>query len=82
MRMRTPAVVSAEVPSVNDLGQHGPAPARIVDPLDVDDVAAGLGAVLTDDALRAELIARGSALASARTWHAVAREHVALWRKL
>jgi glycosyltransferase involved in cell wall biosynthesis len=82
MRMGTPTVVSEEVPSVNDLGQPGPAPARIIDPLDIDDMAAGLGAVLTDDALRADLIARGSALASARTWHAVAREHVALWRKL
>jgi glycosyltransferase involved in cell wall biosynthesis len=82
MRMGTPAVVSAEVPSVNDLGARGPAPARIVDPLDVDDIAAGLRAVLTDDALRADLTARGSALALARTWHGVARAHVALWRRL
>lgn len=82
MRMGAPAVVSAEVPSVNDLGARGPAPARIVDPLDVRDIAAGLGAVLTDDALRAELTARGSALALSRTWHGVARAHVALWRSL
>jgi glycosyltransferase involved in cell wall biosynthesis len=82
MRMGTPAVVSAEVPSVNDLGSRGPAPARIVDPLDVADIAAGLEAVLTDDALRAELAARGSALALARTWLGVARAHVALWRRL
>jgi glycosyltransferase involved in cell wall biosynthesis len=82
MRMGTPAVVSAEVPSVHDLDDLGPAAARIVDPLDIDDVAAGLAAVLTDDALRADLITRGSALASARTWHLVAREHVALWAQL
>jgi glycosyltransferase involved in cell wall biosynthesis len=82
MRMGTPAVVSAEVPSVHDLGEPGPAAARIVDPLDIDDVAAGLVAVLTDEALRADLISRGTALAWARTWHAVAREHVALWRQL
>ena len=82
MRMGTPAVVSAEVPSVNDLGARGPAPARIVDPLDVGDIATGLGAVLTDEVLRAELAARGSALAQARTWHGVARAHVALWRGL
>jgi glycosyltransferase involved in cell wall biosynthesis len=82
MRMGTPAVVSAEVPSVNDLGARGPAPARIVDPLNVDDIAAGLAAVLTDDALRADLEARGSALALSRTWHGVARAHVALWRRL
>jgi glycosyltransferase involved in cell wall biosynthesis len=82
MRMGTPAVVSAEVPSVNDLGSRGPAPARIVDPLDVADIAAGLEAVLTDDALRADLAARGSALALARPWLGVARAHVALWRRL
>ncbi|HWF15951.1 MAG TPA: glycosyltransferase family 1 protein [Acidimicrobiales bacterium] len=82
MRMGTPVVVSAEVPSVNDLGEHGPATALIVDPLDVDDVAAALGAVLTDDRRRADLISRGTALASARTWQVVAYEHVTLWRQL
>ncbi len=40
----------------------GAAPARIVDPLDVDDIAGGLVAVLTDDALRADLARRGVAL--------------------
>ena len=34
-------------------------PRCIVDPLDVDDIAAGLAAVLTDDALRADLAAAG-----------------------
>ncbi len=81
MRLGTPSVVSAEVPSVNDLGEHAAA-ARIVDPLDVDDVAAGLGEVLTDDVLRADLAARGSELAVSRTWHGAAREHVALWERL
>jgi glycosyltransferase involved in cell wall biosynthesis len=82
MRVGTPSVVSDEVPSVHDLGEEGPAPARIVDPLDIDDIAAGLAAVLTDDALRAELTARGSAHASTRTWGTAAREHIALWRSL
>jgi glycosyltransferase involved in cell wall biosynthesis len=82
MRMGTPAVVATEVPSVHDLGELDPAPARIVDPLDVEDMAAGLVAVLTDDALRADLAARGSSFASARTWHAAAVEHVRLWRRL
>ena len=58
----SPTVVSDEVPSVHDLGAPEPAPARIVDPLDVDDIAAGLAAVLTDDALRAELAAPGRGL--------------------
>jgi len=78
----TPTVVGDEVPSVRDLGEPGPAPARIVDPLDVDDIAAGLAAVLTDDALRADLASRGSAHARTRTWVAAARAHIALWRSL
>ena len=59
MRLGTPVVVSDEVPSVHDLGVTEPAPAVIVDPLHVEDIAAGLAAVLTDDALRAELSVRG-----------------------
>ena len=55
-------MVADEVPSVHDLGEAGPPPARIVDPLDVDDIAAGLAAVLTDDALRADLAGRGADL--------------------
>jgi glycosyltransferase involved in cell wall biosynthesis len=82
MRAGIPTVVSDEVPSVHDLGAPGPAPARIVDPLDIDDVAAGLAAVLTDDALRAELAREGAAHASTRTWHDAARAHVDLWRSL
>jgi hypothetical protein len=82
MRSGTPTVVSSEVPSVNDLDREGPAPAQLVDPLDVDDIAAGLAAVLTDDDLRAELAARGSAHVLSRTWRGAAREHLALWRRL
>jgi alpha-1,3-rhamnosyl/mannosyltransferase len=82
MRSGTPTVVSNEVPSVNDLDGDGPPPARVVDPLDVDDIAAGLGEILTDDALRADLSARGRAHARTRTWKGAAREHLALWRSL
>ena len=82
MRMGTPSVVSSEVPSVHDLGEPDPTPARIVDPLDVEDIAAGLVAVLTDDTLRENLAARGSSFASARTWQAAAGAHVRLWRRL
>lgn len=82
MRMGAPAVVSSEVPSVHDLGESDPPPARIVDPLDVDGMAAALVAVLTDDTLRNEMSARGSSFASARTWQATASAHVRLWRQL
>jgi len=82
MRAGTPTVAASEVPSVHDLGEAGPAAALIVDPLDVDEVATALASVLTDDALRADLRARGSALARSRTWHAAARSHIDLWRSL
>jgi len=77
-----PTVVSDEVPSVRDLGAEGPAPARIVDPLDIDDIARGLADVLTDDVLRADLGSRGAAYASTRTWRRAARAHIDLWRSL
>ena len=82
MLVGIPTVVSDEVPSVRDIGALGPAPARIVDPLDVDDIARGLADVLTDDALRAELAGRGAAYASTRTWRGAARAHIELWRSL
>ena len=82
MRVGTPAVVANEVPSVHDLGQPGPPPAYIVDPFDVDDIAAGLAAVLTDEAVRADLATRGEAYARGRTWRAAAYEHIGLWGSL
>jgi glycosyltransferase involved in cell wall biosynthesis len=82
MRSGTPSVIANEVPSVVDLEASGPPPARIVNPFDVDDIAAGLTAVLTDDALRADLSVRGEAHARSRTWKAAAREHIALWKAL
>jgi glycosyltransferase involved in cell wall biosynthesis len=82
MRAGLPTVVSDQVPSVHDLGAAEPASAQIVDPLDVDDIAGGLAAVLTDDSLRADLARRGAAYASARTWRDAARAHLDLWRSL
>ncbi len=82
MRAGLPTVVSDEVPSVHDLGEAEPAAARVVDPLDVDDIAGGLAAVLTDDTLRADLARRGVAHASARTWSGAAQAHIDLWRSL
>ena len=82
MRFGTPAVVSAEVPSVHDLAQTGVPPVRIVDPMSLEDIAAGLAAVATDDAIRADLSARGRAYARARTWRAAAQAHIDLWGTL
>jgi glycosyltransferase involved in cell wall biosynthesis len=82
MRLGTPSVVSNEVPSVHDLGQPDPAPARIVNPEDVDDIAAGLFAVLTDENLRRDLTRRGTDHSMARTWRSAAEDHIRLWDSL
>ena len=82
MRLGIPTLVSDEVPSVHDLGAVEPASAHVVDPLDIDDIADGLSAVLTDDTLRADLAQRGAAYASERTWRGAARAHLDLWRSL
>jgi len=82
MLVGIPTVVSDEVPSVRDIGAVEPAPARIVDPLDIEDIARGLSDVLTDDILRADLESRGAAYASTRTWRGAARAHIELWRSL
>jgi glycosyltransferase involved in cell wall biosynthesis len=82
MRAGTPSVIANEVPSVVDLGESGPPPAVIVDPEDVESIAAGLTLVLTDDSVRAELVARGEAHAGSRTWRTAAHQHIGLWRSL
>jgi glycosyltransferase involved in cell wall biosynthesis len=82
MRVGTPSVITNEVPSVVDLDETGPPPARIVDPFDVEDIAAGLLAVLTDEPLRADLARRGAAHARARSWRTAARQHIELWTSL
>jgi len=82
MRMGTPSVVANEVPSVIDLAEPGPLPALVVDPFDVDDIAVALTTILTDDAVRADVAARGEAHALSRTWRTAAHQHIGLWRSL
>jgi glycosyltransferase involved in cell wall biosynthesis len=82
MRAGTPSVIAQEVPSVNDIDEAGPLPALIVDPVDVEDIAAALTIALTDDTVRAELTARGEAHARSRTWRTAAHQHIGLWRSL
>jgi glycosyltransferase involved in cell wall biosynthesis len=82
MRTGTPSVIANEVPSVVDLEDPGPPPARIVDPFDVEDIAAGLVAVLADETVRADLAVRGAAHARSRTWKTAAHQHIGLWKTL
>jgi glycosyltransferase involved in cell wall biosynthesis len=82
MRSGTPSVIAHEVPSVVDLDESGPPPALIVDPLAVDDIAGALLTVLTDEAVRADLVVRGEAHAHSRIWRTAAHQHIGLWRSL
>jgi glycosyltransferase involved in cell wall biosynthesis len=82
MRVGTPSVIANEVPSVIDLDDAGPPPALIVDPLQVDEMAAALLAVLTDEDLRVDLRAKGQAHSRSRTWRTAAHQHIGLWKSL
>jgi alpha-1,3-rhamnosyl/mannosyltransferase len=53
-----------------------------VDPTRVDDIAAALVRVATDEEMRAALAAAGVARAGSLTWESAARAHVALWGSL
>jgi glycosyltransferase involved in cell wall biosynthesis len=68
-------VLSSPVPSVGDA-------ALVVDPCDVEAIAAGLLRLAGDHDLRAELSERGRARAAAHTWAASAAAHVELWERL
>jgi glycosyltransferase involved in cell wall biosynthesis len=80
MAASVPVVASRTVPSVAEA--PGEPPALLVDPLDVDAIAEALLRVATEEKLAAELVARGAALASERTWAAAAAGHVELWKAL
>lgn len=55
--------------------------ALLVDPFDVDEMAEGLGRLLTDEALRADLIARGRARARLYDWPAIARRTLRVYEE-
>jgi glycosyltransferase involved in cell wall biosynthesis len=60
--------------SVSSLPEVAGDAARLVDPTDVDAIADGLRRLLTDDGLRADLIARGYANLRRFSWERAARE--------
>jgi glycosyltransferase involved in cell wall biosynthesis len=64
------------------LPEVGADTAEYFDPLDVDDMAAAVQRVLSDDALRADLAARGRARAASFTWEAAAEGTAAVYREL
>ena len=75
MRAGAPVVASTAVPSSRGA-------ALDVDATDVDAIADALVRAVTDDALRAELVDRGTTRARSLTWAAAAEAHVDLWREV
>lgn len=71
MSMGVPVVAS---PMPSTAGQ-----ALEVDPTDVESIGDGLRRAAGDDTARADLVARGRERASALTWEATARAHIAVW---
>jgi glycosyltransferase involved in cell wall biosynthesis len=69
------AVLTSNRSSLPEVGGDA---ARYVDPLDVDDIRAGLAALLSDPAERARLAARGRARAAGFSWARTARETLAV----
>ena len=78
MACGTPVVASnrASLPEV--VGQGG----LLVDPTDVDGLAAAIEAVLVDEGLQAELGERALAQAARFSWERTARETLAVYRKV
>lgn len=74
MAAGTPVVASA-VPSAGSA-------VRVVDPLDVESIAAGLLDAALEGPRREELVAAGRARAAALTWHSTALGHVGVWQRV
>ena len=56
--------------------------ARLVDPLDIDSIAASIEAVLSDQRLCAEMVAKGIARAKDLSWEKCASELLAMFNSL
>jgi glycosyltransferase involved in cell wall biosynthesis len=56
--------------------------ARLVDPLDTDDIAAGMLELLSDPARAAELAVRGKISAERFSWDRSAEKLIQIYRKL
>jgi glycosyltransferase involved in cell wall biosynthesis len=78
MSVGVPVVASSGVPSVRTADGAEPI-AAIVDPFDVDAIAAALLSASTDGARRDALVGAATANIEDRTWRRAATEHVKLW---
>jgi glycosyltransferase involved in cell wall biosynthesis len=78
MACGTPVVTS----NVSSMPEAAGEAALLIDPLNVEALAAALGRLLTDDSLRADLIERGYAQAAGFTWERSARALLTVYRSL
>jgi glycosyltransferase involved in cell wall biosynthesis len=69
-------VVAANVTSVPEVVADA---AVLVDPLSVEEIAAGIFSCLTNEQLRADLIARGRANAAKYSWQATAEKMISAY---
>jgi glycosyltransferase involved in cell wall biosynthesis len=78
MACRVPVVTAASGALPEVVGDA----ALLVDPTDVDAIAAAVGALLADEAQRAALVARGAARAEQFSWHRTATGLAATYARL
>ena len=78
MKVGTPVVTS----SVTAMPEVAGDAALLVDPLNVDAMTQGMQRVITDQALRDDLVAKGYKRAKPYTWDHVCAKYVALYKEL
>jgi glycosyltransferase involved in cell wall biosynthesis len=78
MACGTPVVTS----NVSSLPEVAGDAALLVDPYAIESIADAVARLLTDSALRQELIRRGTARAAGFTWEAAARQLVSVYAQL
>jgi glycosyltransferase involved in cell wall biosynthesis len=77
-RAGTPVVASKSVP----VAALHPEAAILVEPTDVDELAAALAAMTAEPQLAGDQAARGQAVAQTMTWDAVALRHLDVWQQV
>jgi len=71
-------VITSNVGAMRELGEDA---ARLVNPLDIDDVAAAIERVLVDDPLRRRMVETGRKRAERLTWERTVDKTVEAYRR-
>jgi glycosyltransferase involved in cell wall biosynthesis len=72
-------VITSNIPSIKEVASNG---ARLVDPLNVGDVAAAIAHLLTNDEARKSLAEAGRKRVRSFTWERTAQQTLEVYRKL